>query len=42
MGQILVARRSKTQVCSGIIAGIVGSNQDDGMVVRLLCLSCVV
>ena len=34
---IQVAVKSKTKVCSGLIAGIVGSNEAEFMYVCLLC-----
>jgi hypothetical protein len=36
-----VAVRSKTYLCSRLIAGIAGSNPTEGMEVRPLCLCCV-
>ena len=39
---IPVAAQSETQVCSRLNTGIAGSNPTEGIVVRLLCLSCVV
>jgi len=39
---ILVAARSKAEVCSRSIAGIAGSNPVEGTDVRLLCLLCSV
>ena len=34
--------RCKAQVCSRLVAGIVGSNPAEGTDVRLMCFLCVV
>ena len=39
---IPVAARSKAWVCSRLLAGIVGSNPDEGMAACLLWVLCVV
>jgi hypothetical protein len=35
-----MAVRSKAYVCSRSMAGLTGSNPDENMVVRVLCLLC--
>jgi len=39
---ILVAMLSKDWACCRSLAGIAGSNPAEGMIVRPLCLTCVV